>query len=302
MSDSNSKTYPLFLGAITYVIWGLLPLFWMKLRLIPSLCVLSNRIIWGTLFLMIYLLVASLAKRRSIFRSVLPSLNDITQHLPTALLLSVNWGTYIWAVNNGYLLASSLGYFLAPLFYLLAGIIVFKENITLFKCFAGGLGVLGLVPLIINADIPTFLISLMLALSIVAYGILRKSKKLDAVRGTYIESLILSPVAILYLINQDVENLLFFDQNINIQILLVMSGVVTALPLISYSKAIVLISLSDMAFLQYISPILQFVLAYFYFNEQLSVNKWISFVLIWLAVGVMILEARRQPRVTLKLS
>ncbi len=294
MMNSNSKALPLVLGALTYVAWGLLPLFWMKLKLVSSLTVLSNRIIWGTVFLMIYILLTSVVKKKFIFSLVWPSIAEARRHLPTAILLSLNWGTYIWAVNNGYLLASSLGYFLAPLFYLLAGIIVFKEEVTIYKCLAGALGILGLVPLIVNADIPTFLISLMLALSIVTYGILRKSKKLDAVRGTYLESLILTPLAFMYLMNMDSQNLLFFDQVVNVQFLLVLSGVVTALPLITYSKAIVLIPLSEMAFLQYISPILQFLLAYFYFDEQLSVNKWISFILIWLAVVVMILEARRK--------
>ncbi len=298
MKKDHSRSGPLLLGVFTYIAWGSLPLFWKLLKSLPPEIVLANRIIWGTFFLFLYLFLSNSISKSSPKPKLLPSLKEAIRHLPSAITLTINWGIYIWAVSNNLVLASSLGYFLAPILYLLAGVLVFKEKLGTYKKLAGILGVLALLPLILKVDLATVIVALAVGLSIVIYGIFRKSRSLEPLRGVYIESLILTPLAMiyLYLTNGDV----FFSSSYstNLNLLLALAGLVTAVPLVTYGRSILSISLSEMALLQYISPVLQFLLGFLYFGEIMDINRWASFILIWLAIGVMSLDMIKKHRIT----
>jgi chloramphenicol-sensitive protein RarD len=288
----------LILGIFTYIAWGSLPLFWKLLKSVSPEMVLANRILWGTISLFIYILIVNYFNKKSFASKLFPNLKECKSHLPSALTLSVNWGVYIWAVNNNYVLASSLGYFLSPILYLIAGALVFKEVLSTKKKIAGVLGFIALIPLILKVDVVTAIVSVAIGLSIVIYGIFRKTRSLEPVRGVYIESLILTPLAALY-IQQNSGEIIFpsiFSTEINL--LLCLSGLITALPLITYGKAILSISLTEMALLQYISPVLQFLLAYFYFKEEMSLNRWATFFLVWLAIALMIWDMFKKNKST----
>ncbi len=288
MKKDLAKSGPLLLGVFTYVAWGSLPLFWKLLKSIPPEVVLANRIVWGTFFLFLYLFLSNAISPNSSKPKLLPSPKEAIRHLPSAIALTINWGIYIWAVGNNLVLASSLGYFLAPILYLLAGVLIFKEKLRIYKKLAGILGGLALLPLVLKVDLATIIVALALGLSIVAYGIFRKSRALEPIRGVYIESLIVTPLAMAYLYFANGE--VFFSYNTDLNLLLALAGLVTAVPLITYGRSILSITLSEMALLQYISPILQFLLGFLYFGEAMDIYRWGSFLLIWLAVGVMILD------------
>jgi chloramphenicol-sensitive protein RarD len=297
MTNRHSKSVPLVLGVLTYIAWGSLPLFWKLLKSVAPEMVLANRILWGTISLFLYILILNYFNKSKHSKSLIPKLKECKDHLPSALTLSVNWGVYIWAVNNNYILASSLGYFLSPILYLIAGALVFKEALSTKKKVAGVLGFVALLPLILKVDVVTAIVSVAIGSSIVIYGIFRKTRSLEPLRGVYIESLILTPLAALY-IHQNSGEIIFpttFSTEINL--LLCLSGLITALPLITYGKAILSISLTEMALLQYISPVLQFLLAYFYFNEEMSPNRWATFFLVWLAIAIMIWDMFKKYKV-----
>lgn len=271
----------LILALATFIMWGIFPIFFKFIENVAATEVLAHRIIWSALILLVVLIITKkLANVKRIIK-----IKKVTLTLAiTGALIASNWGIFIYAINQNEILATSLGYFINPLFSILLGAIILKEELnsalklSIFIVFiAIGIQIyaLGKLPII----------SIMLPLSFALYGLLRKRLGVRTFEGLFIETMILAPFALLYLIYLTINNSSEFSMNFN-GIMLFLSGFVTILPLLTFNASTKYLKLSTIGFLQYISPTLSMIIAVFLYNEVLDFYKIISFVLIWISLAI----------------
>lgn len=269
------------LALATFIMWGIFPIFFKFIENVAATEVLAHRIIWSALILLVVLIITKkLANVKRIIK-----IKKVTLTLAiTGALIASNWGIFIYAINQNEILATSLGYFINPLFSILLGAIILKEELnsalklSIFIVFiAIGIQIyaLGKLPII----------SIMLPLSFALYGLLRKRLGVRTFEGLFIETMILAPFALLYLIYLTINNSSEFGMNFN-GIMLFLSGFVTILPLLTFNASTKYLKLSTIGFLQYISPTLSMIIAVFLYNEVLDFYKIISFVLIWISLAI----------------
>ncbi len=276
--DENSQGVAY--GAAAYLMWGCFPLFFVLFDGVPAYEILTHRIVWSCVFLA---LVISLMRRWAPVVQALAHPGRLGRVLGCALLIGLNWGVYIYAVETRHVLQASLGYFLTPLVNVALGMLVLRESMARLQGVAVALAVVGiLVQLVLLGTIPW--ISLILALSFGTYGLLRKQVLLDGLSGLFVETLLLLPLALLALAALAQMELSHFTQDARTLMLLVASGVVTAIPLLAFAGAARRLRLATLGFLMYINPSLQFLIAVFVFKEKVSVIQLTSFALIWLAL------------------
>ncbi len=283
-----------WLGIGAYVIWGVFPLYWHLLHDVPALEVLSHRIIWS--FVLLALVLTVLRKWR-VFRAEALRPRLLRIYLVAALLLAANWLIYVWAVNAGFVVESSLGYFINPLLNVLMGVIILHERLRRLQWVAVGLAAAGVIYLTLAyGSLPW--IALSLALSFGLYGLVTKQAPLNALNGLTLETGILFVPMVLYLIFAETRNESVFLHSDNITtLLLVGAGVVTVVPLLMFAAAVRSIPLSLIGILQYIAPTLQFLIGVVIFQEAFTSTQLIGFGLVWLALIVFTSEnfwARRQ--------
>lgn len=269
------------LALATFIMWGIFPIFFKFIENVAATEVLAHRIIWSALILLFVLIITKkLANVKRIIK-----IKKVTLTLAiTGALIASNWGIFIYAINQNEILATSLGYFINPLFSILLGAIILKEELnsalklSIFIVFiAIGIQIyaLGKLPII----------SIMLPLSFALYGLLRKRLGVRTFEGLFIETMILAPFALLYLIYLTINNSGEFGMNFN-GIMLFLSGFVTILPLLTFNASTKYLKLSTIGFLQYISPTLSMIIAVFIYNEVLDFYKIISFALIWISLAI----------------
>lgn len=269
------------LALATFIMWGIFPIFFKFIENVAATEVLAHRIIWSALILLFVLIITKkLANVKRIIK-----IKKVTLTLAiTGALIASNWGIFIYAINQNEILATSLGYFINPLFSILLGAIILKEELnsalklSIFIVFiAIGIQIyaLGKLPII----------SIMLPLSFALYGLLRKRLGVRTFEGLFIETMILAPFALLYLIYVTINNSGEFGMNFN-GIMLFLSGFVTILPLLTFNASTKYLKLSTIGFLQYISPTLSMIIAVFIYNEVLDFYKIISFALIWISLAI----------------
>lgn len=266
-----------------YLLWGFLPVFWKAVQVATPLEILSHRIVWSLL-----LLVGILAYRQQ-WRWVRQALQDrrtLITFSCTALLLAINWLTYIWAVNAGHVVESSLGYFINPLVNVLFAVLFLQERMRPGQWAAVGLAALGVLYLTISlGSLPW--IGLTLAFSFAAYGLLRKTAPLNSLEGLTFESAFLFLPALLYLLYLGFTGHAVFGHTApTTTLLLVLTGVFTAFPLLLFAAGARRIPFSLVGILQYIAPTIQFLLGVYLYGEPFSLNKLVGFGLIWLALAV----------------
>ncbi|WP_086297651.1 EamA family transporter RarD [Campylobacter devanensis] len=278
------------LALATFIMWGVFPIFFKFIEGIAATEVLAHRIIWSALILLAILIIT---KRLNSVKRI-AKIKKVTLTLAiTGALIASNWGVFIYAINQNEILATSLGYFINPLFSILLGAIILKEELSpalklsIFIVFiAIGIQIyaLGKLPFI----------SIMLPLSFALYGLLRKKLGVRTFEGLFIETIILTPFALLYLLYLAINNSSEFGINFN-GIMLFLSGFVTILPLLTFNASTKYLKLSTIGFLQYISPTLSMIIAVFIYNETLDFYKIISFALIWISLAIAtISNLRRQ--------
>ena len=272
------------LAAISaYVMWGLFPLYWHLVRDVPALQIIAHRVIWCGVFVVGWLLISEgLAwwhKAR-----VVPRIGRLL--LTSSVLISVNWGLYIWAVTHGHVVESSLGYFINPLVSVLLGVAVLGERLNRLQWLAVSIAALGVLWLAIVHGSPPW-ISLTLALTFGFYGLIRKIAAVDAMPGLAIESLILMLPAVAWLLwsEQHGEGS-FAHSGGRTDLLLIVGGVLTALPLVGFAYGARRIPYSLVGILQYISPSMQLLCGVLLLGESFSRNQAIGFSCIWLALLV----------------
>lgn len=271
----------IFYAAGSYVLWGLLPIFWKALQHVPALEILAHRMVWS---LAVVLLLVALQRHWRWLNAAFRSRRTLLTFMSTALLLSVNWFVYIWAVNTGHIVESSLGYFINPLMNVLLGIVFLKERLRLWQGAAIAVALSGVLYLTFNyGQLPW--IALTLAVSFGLYGLLRKTAALNSLEGLTLETILLFPPALAYLLYlQWIGSAALGNTDAITAILLVGGGIATAAPLLLFAAGARRITLTSLGILQYIAPTLQFLIGVFLYDEPLTGARLIGFCLIWIAL------------------
>lgn len=287
----------LILGFTGYVIWGLFPLYWPLLKPAGAVEILAHRMVWS---LVVMGLVAAVVKQWKLIRAM--SLRTWAIVIAAASMIAVNWGVYIYAVNNGAVVEAALGYFINPLLSVLLGVVVFGERLRSLQIVSVVLGFSAVLVIAIAGGHAPWL-SLTLAGSFAVYGLLKKVVPLPAPASLTAEGLVQVLPATAFLIYLQVQGQsTFTSEGTGHVLLLVGAGVVTVVPLLAFGAAARLLPLSTLGLLQYLTPVVQFILGVWWGGEQMSGPRWIGFVLIWAALVIFSLDslraARRRPDLT----
>jgi chloramphenicol-sensitive protein RarD len=254
--------------------------------------IVAQRVLWSLL-----LIVTLLAARRGL-SPLIAALRDRRLIVPlaaSALMIGVNWLTYVWAVNSGHVIAASLGYFLNPLVNVALGVLVLKEKLRRPQMLAIGVAALG-VAILAAAALTTLWISLTLAISFAFYGLLRKVTPVAPMTGLGVETLLLTPPAIAYLIWEAGHGGVSFGQDAGTTALLILAGAVTTVPLVLFATAAQRLPMATLGILQYLAPMLQFFCGVVLFGEKLSHGQMLSFGLIWIGLILFATDGLRMAR------
>ncbi len=281
------KNKGVILAGGAYVLWGLLPVYWKQLHTVPALQTLSHRIVWALAFTVILL---TARRDWAWLKPALRARKTVLAFLASTIFLSINWLTYIWAVNANYVVESSLGYFITPLLNVALGVLLYKERMRGGQWLAitlAGAGVLYLA--IVYGHFPW--IGLTLSVSFALYGVLRKQAPLPSLQGLTLETMFATLPALLYLTFMQVSGeAAFINDGALITILLIGAGAITAVPLIMFAAGVRLIPLTTLGILQFISPTIQFLLGVLVYNEPFNGQRLLGFSLVWLALIVFTTE------------
>lgn len=281
-TGNNEATKGVAFGLSAYTLWGCFPLYFALFAGVPSYEVLIHRVVWSCLFLAV---VVSVLRRWGPIKLALSQPKNLGFVLGCAVFIALNWGIYIYAVESRQVLQASLGYFLTPLVNVALGLLILRERISPLQVVAVVLAAVAIIyQLVLLGVVPW--ISLLLAFSFGTYGLLRKKVALDGLSGLFVETLLLLPVGVLALGWLSMSGQSNFIGQPSLTLLLISSGVVTAIPLLLFAGAARRLRLSTIGFLMYINPTLQFALALLVFNEPLSEDKLLSFVMIWAALAL----------------
>ncbi len=296
MDESRSG---LALGASAYLCWGLFPLYWPLLEPAGALESLSHRVVWSLGFVAILLTVTH---RWGAFRVLWRDPVRLLFLGLASVVIAVNWGSFIWGVTNGHVIETSLGYFINPLVTVLLGVLVLGERLRPVQWVAVGVGAVAVVVLTVDYGRLPY-VALAVAASFAIYGFLKKRAQLGAVESLAVETALLTPVAVGYLVFLQVTgSLVFGHEGTANALLLAGTGVVTAVPLLLFGGAATRLSLTSLGLLQYLGPILQFVFGLLVFDEAMSGARWAGFVLVWLALVLFTADALRSRRRVLRRS
>ncbi|WP_458526249.1 EamA family transporter RarD [Onishia taeanensis] len=269
-------------GLGAYVMWGCFPLFFALFDGVPALEILIHRVLWSCLFLV---LLVSVLGRWSPVISALREPGRLGRVLACALLIALNWGIYIYAVESRQVLQASLGYFMTPLVNVALGMLVLHERMHRLQGVAVILaGIAIAIQLVGLGELPW--ITLALAFSFGTYGLLRKQVPLDGLSGLFVETLLLFPVALAAVAWLGAQGTGHFTDSPSTTALLIASGVITALPLLAFAGAARRLRLATIGFLMYINPSIQFGIALLVFHEPLAPQQLASFLLIWAGLAL----------------
>lgn len=282
---------PLLHGVLAFVLWGCFPVYYKVVQAASPTEILAHRVIWSASMLLGFLL---LTRRIHVLRRTLADAKLRAGLALTAVIIASNWLVFIWAVNHGHVLEASLGYFICPLINCLFGYLFYAERLAPMQKLALVFAAAGVsIPLFTLAGIPW--ISLYLALSFASYGSLRKKFQADPIASLCLETVILSPLALLWLLWLAAEgHLAFASLGFAFSVYLMLSGLVTALPLVLFTSAANRIPLTTIGFLQYIAPSLQFLLALFAFGEAFVLGDALSFACIWIGLVIYSVDQIRR--------
>ncbi len=265
-----------------YIGWGLFPLYWGLLTHVSAMEVLAHRMLWSVPVLLIF--VSLVAAWRTDFFQAIKSKKELSILLLTSILITINWGVYVYAVNIGRVVEASMGYFLSPLIHIVGGLVIFKERIGPFRKFAVAFAAAGVFYYILMAGIFPVL-GLILGFSFASYGILRKFIKTSAVPGLFIETVLLAPFSLGFLIYLgSINEAVFFNLNVSTDIYLALAGLVTVVPLLLFTAGARLLPMTTTGILFYITPSMQFLIGILVFNEKLNTNQLIGFAGIWIGL------------------
>jgi len=289
-------------AALAYTVWGLFPIYFKSLQGVPPMEILMHRIVWALGFLLIVLTVR---RQWAWVPQVLKQPKILASFAASATLLSINWFIYIWSVNNGHVVDSSLGYFITPLVNVLLGYVLLHERMRIGQWAAIALAALGVLWLTWQAGHLPW-IGLALAFSFGGYGLLRKTAALGALEGLSLETVLLFPIALTYLAVLAAQgHNAFLQAPATTQSLLAAAGPITAIPLLLFAAGARRIKMSTLGLLQYIAPTLQLLIGVLLYGEPFGGGRQIGFIIIWTALALYSAEglwqawaARSEQRTT----
>lgn len=286
----------LLYGLAAYGLWGVMPIYFKWLQAVPSIDIVAHRIVWSLAALVIF---ATLAKVWGQVRSAIANRKTLAILFVTSLLIGTNWLFYVYAINSGHILAGSLGYYLNPLANILLGRFILKERLTPLQWTAVAIAAGGIAVLAAGA-LGTLWLSLTLCFSFATYGLLRKIISVDSLAGLTVETIVLFPVALLWLLLGGAEGRPFMGAGGTETGLLMAAGIVSTVPLLCFTAAARRLAYSTVGMLQFIAPTLQFLLAVAVYDEPFTRSHAIAFGCIWTALFLYVasmvrsLRARRQ--------
>ena len=287
----------LLAAIVAFAMWGVFPLYWHALRTVPAWQIIAHRVIWCGLFVVGYLTITQGVRWLQPLRTV-PRIGWML--LTSSILISLNWGIFIWAVTNGHVVDSSLGYFINPLMNVVIGVLFLGERLSRAQWTAVCIATLGVLWLALSQGSPPW-IALALALSFAFYGLIRKVAAVDAMPGLAIESLFLLLPAIAWLLWEEWHGVgSFGHEGSRLDFMLILGGLLTALPLIGFAYGARRISYSLIGILQYLAPSLQLLSGIWILGEVFTRDQFIGFSCIWFALAIYaadgMLRARRNAR------
>lgn len=275
-----------------YVSWGLFPVYFHALASVPPLEILAHRVLWSLLFLV--LLLSALGRWRAV-AEIVGQRRRLATLVLTAFLISSNWVIFIWAVGSGHVLESSLGYFINPLVNVLLGVLFLGEPLSRRQLGAVLLAAAGVLALVVAAGRVPW-ISLALALTFGLYGLFRKRASVDAVAGLLVETLVLAPLAAIWIARLARAGAGHFVPGTGLSWLLASTGAITALPLIWFAAGVQRLRLSTVGLLQYVAPTLQFGCAVLLYGERFTGAHALAFGCIWISLAIYSAEALQAAR------
>ncbi|UFN43583.1 EamA family transporter RarD [Nocardioides okcheonensis] len=288
----------LLLGASAYTLWGVFPLYWTVLEPAGAVELLAHRIVWSVLTMV---LVLVLWRRVDAFRALLRDRRKVLLLAAAAVVITINWGGYIWGVNNDRVVETSLGYFINPLVTVLMGVLVLGERLRRLQWVAMGVALVAVVLLAVDYGRPPW-VALVLAFSFGTYGLLKKQAAVEAVESITLETLVMAPVALAYVaLLAETGRSNFGSHGLGHALLITTTGIITAVPLMLFGAAAIRVSMVSLGLLQYLAPTIQFVLGLVVFHEDMPASRWIGFSLVWVALVVFTVEALNHRRRQLRL-
>lgn len=280
----------LLLGIGAYVSWGVLPLYIHMLRQVPPLELLAHRVLWSLLLLVGIVLLLRRGK------ALIAALRGRTllYLLASTVMIAINWVVYIWAVQNAHVIEASLGYFINPLVNVALGLVVLGERLRRVQGIAIGIAAAGVA--VMAASGGALWISLTLAVSFGLYGLIRKVAAIDALGGLTLETALLAPLCLFWLVHVGSAGQGHWGQSASLDAMLVLAGLVTAMPLLMFAAAARRMPYSTIGLLQYIAPTLQFLMAVLLFGEPLHPEYLVTFALIWTGCALFAWDTIRASR------
>lgn len=275
-------------AGLSYILWGILPLFWKLVDDVPAGEILAHRIVWSLVFML--LILAALRKIPSFtleLKGLVRNRKRLIGISLASIFISINWGLYIWAVNADRVIEASLGYYINPLVSILLAVIVLKEKLSGLQTLSiilAGAGVL-----VLTFSFGTFpWVAIMLALSFAFYGLIKKMVQVGALVGLAIETLLITPFALLFLsyVHGVSGGGGAFGGGTAVTLLLLLSGVVTAVPLLLFASGAKRIPLSMVGLLQYFAPTIKLIMGVYLFHEPFTDAHLVAFACIWVALGI----------------
>ena len=287
------------LGAAAYTMWGLFPLYWPLLEPAGAVEILAHRVAWS---LVTMLALVVLVRRSRSMRALLADRRTRWILTGAAVVIAVNWGTYIWGVNNEHVVETSLGYFINPLVTVLMGVVVLSERLRPLQWVALGIAAVAVIGLTVEYGRPPW-VALTLAFSFGLYGLAKKKAGAGAVESLTYETVVLTPIALGYIGYLVWTGSAEFGSNGSGHVvLMILTGVVTAIPLICFGAAATRVSLTTIGLLQYLAPTIQFALGVLLFREPMPTMRWVGFGLVWVALVIFTVEAVNHRRRQLRLA
>lgn len=297
MNEINKKGLSTTL--LCCLIWGLLPLYWALLNQVSSFSILAHRIIWSGIWMFFLIVITGRQQLRIDIHYLRTNLTQLGLLILAAVLISINWFTYIWAVTNQHVLDTSLGYYINPLVNVLLGIIIYKETLLWPQKLSIVIALLGIT--LMTYELGTLpIVSIVLALSFGLYGAVKKRLTIHPFSSIAFEAWLVTPIALWYVLTVDTTSWAFIENITPTGLLLVGAGLTTSVPLILFSYGARLLPLNVLGFLQYLSPTMGFFLAIFYFGESFGVAQLIAFGCIWVALILFSLSNQITTRIKIK--
>lgn len=284
----------IFFGLAAYVLWGILPVYWKALELVSPFEILSSRFMWSCVF--VFLLIIFQKKWLLFTKEVKQVFSNVKTGAAMAaagITISFNWGTFIWAVNNGHIVETSMGYYINPLVSILFAVVFLHERLDKMQLAAITCAFIGVASMVYSfGKIPW--VSLTLAFTFALYGLLKKILPVSALTSIMLETLLITPLALVYEYSLWQQGVSFYASgNLQVIMMLTGAGVVTAIPLLLFTAGARLLPLKIIGFLQYISPTLTLLIGVFVYNEAFTSSHLLAFGWIWAALLLFIVSQLR---------